>query len=638
MAAVALSILGTFPPADAYVRPGHTELVGYSSGAGQYGPAISDDGRYVAYTSVNDSPQLGDVNGVTDVFRRDRSTGRLALVSVGMGGLASDPGPCVNLSKIALGKGSMGAAMSADGRYVVFESCASNLVPGDTNLARDIFVRDLVKGTTQRVNVDDNGLQMPPGSESVYGALSANGRFVVFNASGLGSSLASGTYRRDLRAHKTELVTVGPDGVTPVIASDLTPASMSGNGRLVVFSSSGTGFTSNGPATRAQGRYLYLRDMTAHKTTLLAQGDTDAGQEGTITENGRYVVFESSASGLVPNDVGGNTDVFRLDRRTGRITRVDVTSSGEELMGPAPCFPYVPAFWPAVSPDGRFVAFTSDYPGCTASGEKGYGRFLYDTAYGEFDELTVRSDGTPSTREWTGCLASDLTMDVSRGGRFAAFDECYGDLTPKTKVDGKPAAGTFVRDHGTSQGVGALVASGRLSLAGSGSFPSSGIASEADPTSDLNAALTDQGANLIGASVAYRPQYGDLFVREELQDMPSVTGTAVVSDPGILYAVDFTSGGRRYEVRIQRVPGSDFDVAGGASFGLFERDPATGLFEHVASLRGGYGTTGKEVVFSLPLADVGLSNGGRLRRVRAFTAIGSYDVGAVEILDMSRLQ
>src|SRR5204862_8198297 len=112
-----------------------------------------------------------------------------------------------------------------------------------------------------------------------------------------------------------------------------------------------------------------------------------------------------------------------------------------------------------------------------------------------------------------------------------------------------------------------------------------------------------------------------------------------VGNPGLVYGLDFTANGTSYEVRAQRVPGLDYDAAGGASFGLFKQDAVTGLYTHkVATLHGGYGTTGAEVVFSLPLRDIGLQDGGRLTNATAFTAVGSYELGVVHILDSLRLR
>jgi hypothetical protein len=85
------------------------------------------------------------------------------------------------------------------------------------------------------------------------------------------------------------------------------------------------------------------------------------------------------------------------------------------------------------------------------------------------------------------------------------------------------------------------------------------------------------------------------------------------------------------------VVGPSFDPAGGASFGLFRRSPVTGAYDQIAAIRGGYGTTGQEVCFALPLQDLNLLDGGDLSRVSAFTALGSYGGGPASILSKLRL-
>src|SRR5262249_45043093 len=108
--------------------------------------ATSADGRYVAFESFAGNLVPGDTNGKADVFVRDRLTGSIERVSVSSSGVQ--------------GNGASGLpSISADGRYVVFESDADNLVPGDTNAATDVFVRDRVLGTTTRVSVSSSGAQ-----------------------------------------------------------------------------------------------------------------------------------------------------------------------------------------------------------------------------------------------------------------------------------------------------------------------------------------------------------------------------------------------------------------------------------------------------------------------------------------------
>ena len=129
-----------------------TLLVSVDSGGAQGNsvsgdPSISTDGRYVAFDSLASNLVLGDTNGLEDVFVRDRLTGTTERVSISTGGTEGN-----GFSAIP--------SISADGRYVAFESVASNLVPGDTNGTRDVFVRDRQTGTTQRVSIDSSGVQM----------------------------------------------------------------------------------------------------------------------------------------------------------------------------------------------------------------------------------------------------------------------------------------------------------------------------------------------------------------------------------------------------------------------------------------------------------------------------------------------
>ncbi len=142
---------------------------------------ISADGRYVAFRSFASNLVTGDTNGLNDMFLHDRQAGMTERVSVDSGGNEAngDSGP-------------YGLAVSADGRYVAFESMASNLVPGDTNVCEtfpppdshncyDIFVRDRQAGMTERVSVDSAGNQAN-GDSYYFLAISGDGRYVAFGS------------------------------------------------------------------------------------------------------------------------------------------------------------------------------------------------------------------------------------------------------------------------------------------------------------------------------------------------------------------------------------------------------------------------------------------------------------------------
>lgn len=128
-------------------------------------PSISQDGRYVAFQSWANNLVPGDTNGAIDVFVHDRNTGETERVSVGSAG--------------AQGNNHFGgASISQDGQFVAFSSRANNLVPGDTNNTRDVFVHDRDSGQTERVSVDSTGIQ----GNFISGdpSISQHGRYVAF--------------------------------------------------------------------------------------------------------------------------------------------------------------------------------------------------------------------------------------------------------------------------------------------------------------------------------------------------------------------------------------------------------------------------------------------------------------------------
>jgi hypothetical protein len=193
----------------------------------------------------------------------------------------------------------------------------------------------------------------------------------------------------------------------------------------------------------------------------------------------------------------------------------------------------------------------------------------------------------------------------------------------------------FLRDMGDPLGVGGLAASGRLAVTGVSSFAETGRVVATVPSAQTGWFPIGLGADLRGAALAYRRQYGDLFIREDLQSLPAVAGSPLAL--GALYGFNLSVNGERYQLRAQRIPSPDYDAAGGASFGLFRQNPVTGVWTEIAALRGGYGTTGEEVVFALPLEDIGAQNGGQLSAMSAFTAVGSYETGIARILDRIEL-
>jgi uncharacterized repeat protein (TIGR01451 family) len=315
---------------------------------GNYGsvlPAISADGRFVAFQSAADNLVAGDTNGKLDVFVHDRGTHQTTRVSEDSAG--------------AQGNGhSGGPSISADGRFVAFESLASNLVAGDTNGEVDIFVHDRVTRQTTRVSLSSTGTE---GSNGYYGsrspAISADGRCVAFqsDASNLVADDTNGVpdiFVRDRSTGQTTRVSVDSAGAQSNQYS-YSPA-ISANGRYVAFVSSS---------------HIFVHDWGTHQTTRVSVDS--AGNPGngpsywapSISADGRFVAFDSAADNLVAGDTNERPDVFVHDRGTHRTTRVSMDSAGAQSNGWS--------YNPAISADGRWVAFQSDASNLVAGDTNG---------------------------------------------------------------------------------------------------------------------------------------------------------------------------------------------------------------------------------------------------------------------------
>ena len=340
---------------DVFVRDrqlGTTERVSVDSAGAQgngnsFYSAISADGRYVAFESDTTNLVPGDTNGVSDVFVHDRQTGTTERVSVDPAGVQGNGE-----------SGTDGVSISADGRYVAFDSGASNLVPGDTNGSYDIFVRDRVSGTTERVSVDPAGVQ--GNGNSYYPAISADGRYVAFiSLANLAPGDTNGTWDvfvRDRQTGTTELASVDSAGAqgNEGVGGNFGP-SISTDCRYVAFYSSSNNLVSGD----MNGTWdVFVRDRQTGTTELAsldsagAQGNGFSGTQSiSISADGRYVAFNSLATNLVAGDTNGKVDIFVRDRQTGTTERVSVDSAGVEGNSYSD--------YTAISADGRYVALES---------------------------------------------------------------------------------------------------------------------------------------------------------------------------------------------------------------------------------------------------------------------------------------
>jgi Tol biopolymer transport system component len=336
---------------DAFVRDrqsGTTERVSISSGGVQgdgdsYYPSISADGRYVAFESFADNlVAAGDTNGSWDVFIRDRLSGTTERVSLDSGGAQGN-------------NGSYAPSISSDGRYVAFHSYASNLVLGDTNGVLDAFVRDLQSDTTQRVSVSSAGVQ--GFWESSSPSISADGRYVAFEslAYNFDSADTNGKvdiFVRDRQSGTTERVSISSGGVQG--DGDSYSPSITADGRYVAFESFADNLVLAGDTNGSWDVFVCDRlNSTTERVSLDSGGaqGNNGSHDPSISADGRCVAFESYATNLVPGDTNVAVDVFIRDRLSGATERVSVDSVGAQGNGNS--------YYPSISADGRYVALES---------------------------------------------------------------------------------------------------------------------------------------------------------------------------------------------------------------------------------------------------------------------------------------
>lgn len=332
---------------------------GSGNGSSQQ-PRISADGRVIVFASM-----AGHVIGVdaapaaSQVLRRDRVTGTTTVVSHTPTGVP--------------GNGWSGRAdLSADGRYVVFESQATDLVSGpDANHGgSDVYLYDASDGAVRRVSLTDAGSQSASG-QSGTPAIDAAGRVIAFASTAPLDAPARARpdnpirsiFRRDLATGDTRRLSATRGGGVPDGAS-FYPA-ISGDGRRTVFASVATNLTAGGGRTRWP--QLYLHDAMTGLVRQLSRTASGSGADGgsrhpSLSGDGRFVVFSSDASDLPCADRCGPfadrnlvSDVYRLDVATGAVDRVSGGPGTREAW-------WTPSAGAAVDGSGRVVAFSSRQP------------------------------------------------------------------------------------------------------------------------------------------------------------------------------------------------------------------------------------------------------------------------------------
>ena len=414
--------VAAIPPGDEpATEPGDATPPELASAATDGGPGdgwswdaggVSPDGRYVVFASDATNLVAADANGNTgDVFLRDRATGStIALSTTPAGDTASD--------------WSEEPTMSGDGTVVAFTSWAPDLVAGDTNSAGDVFVRDLASGVTERASVPAGGGEAD--GESTTPALSRDGRYVAFysEASNLVPGDTNGApdiFVADRTAHTVERVSVATDGSDLTDCCWLSPSAVSDDGNRVVFEGDGAVYLrtmSAGTTTRV--------DVNDNGDPASGTGQWSyqvGSRNASISGDGRYVAFQSwgtnlAGAGEAP-DTNVKLDVFRRDLLLGRTRIVSRAAPGVQADNHSGW-----AGQTDVSRDGRWVVFNSMATNLTGAG--GNGRqavYARDMDTGDVRLLSVTPAGSPGNGDsWeSGLIGENLTV---------VFPSLAADLVP----------------------------------------------------------------------------------------------------------------------------------------------------------------------------------------------------------------
>ncbi|MFN2114534.1 MAG: TolB family protein, partial [Anaerolineae bacterium] len=361
------------------------------------GPHVAEGGGYVAFTSGASNLVPGDTNDAYDVFVHELATGETSRVSVATDGSE------------ATGDSTAGG-ISADGRYVVFESFASNLVAGDTNREPDVFLHDRRTGLTMLVSAGLDGAPADAGASAP--AISANGRVVAFESDSTNLVPDDGNGVRDVFAWDLALGRIVRVSVSSAGAEAAAPshgAAVSGDGALVAFTSDSRRLVDddlNGVAD------VFVRDLAAGETALVsratsgAQADDECG-EAAISSGGEHVAFTSLA--LTLDNVGSVwRSAFVRSLADESTVRVSVSAAGSAAEGNAE--------HPVLTADGRLVAFSSEAANLVPDDSNSDSDVFVNFIGGG---ITVRASVWSSGEEGDG---ASRNPSISGDGRWVAFD------------------------------------------------------------------------------------------------------------------------------------------------------------------------------------------------------------------------
>lgn len=395
-------------------------------------PVISANGRYVAFMSSASDLVPNDLNGgFRDVFRLDLQTRLIELVSFNNAGTGGG------------NAGSEHPLISADGRFVAFESSASDIVPNGT--FGGVFVRDMQMGLTKAASIRLNGAS----ASGRLGAISPDARYVAFvtgetnltNLPEVGSGLD--VFVRDMTLNETKMVSVNQAGTTSgnsdsgLYHNALAQVVISPDGRYVGFLSNANDLVSNDLPGAIPD--LFIRDLVAGITTLInfdyqtsiaVQGDPG---NPVMSADGAYIAYENFSGRLAPGDANSDYDVFVYDVQGHVNSLVSIAhQSAASANGRS--------VQPAITPNGRFIAFSSTATNLTSTPDSNGFQdvFVRDRITGA---NTLISANRPATNGGNNVSGGP---SISADGRFVSFYSFATNLV--FGVDKNRSQDAFLRD------------------------------------------------------------------------------------------------------------------------------------------------------------------------------------------------
>ncbi len=392
---------------------------------GSFAPTISEDGRYLTFQSDAGNLVADDTNQHTDIFVYDRQVQQLKRVSV------DSVGKEANFV-------SYFPKISADGRFITFQSDASNLVPHDDNLTTDIFLHDQETAHTELISFNSNTLKQG-NSTSAEPDISDDGNYIVFHSDANNLFKQDNNEQKDIFLYdrsQQKLSLISRNHLKDKAANGPSfGAHISADNQYIVFASEASNLSNIKDENKVTDVFVYHQD-TQEITCVSVNSQGELGDKASFSPatsgDGRYIVFRSRATNLVPDDDNAADDIFIHDRDTGETHLVSIGLQGQTANGNS--------FGANISHDGRYITFNSDASNLTADdNNQNTDVFFHDQMTGQTHRLTLNSQADSTL------AAATYAPAISNDNRWIAFESKAWNLTPN---DFNEASDIFLYDQG----------------------------------------------------------------------------------------------------------------------------------------------------------------------------------------------